>query len=184
MNFELSLLPERTNKPRNHGITMVMDKGLGLKETEDFIQGQGPFTDLVKLGFGSSIITPFLNEKLAIYRNAGIPVYFGGTLLEAFVIRKEFENYVRVIERYKLEYAEVSDGSVIMDHDQKCSLIEQLGKYVTVISEVGSKEEGIIIRPARWIEMMQKELQAGAWKVIAEARESGTVGIYRPNGKA
>lgn len=184
MNFELSLLPERTIKPRNHGITMVMDKGLGLRETEDFIQGQGPFTDLVKLGFGSSIVTPALDEKLAIYKSAGIPVYFGGTLLEAFVIRKEFDKYLRVIDRYKLEYAEVSDGSVIMDHDHKCSLIEQLSKYVTVISEVGSKEEGIIIRPARWIEMMQKELQAGAWKVIAEARESGTVGIYRPNGKA
>ncbi|MGR6086768.1 MAG: phosphosulfolactate synthase [Arcticibacter sp.] len=184
MNFELSLLPERTSKPRNHGITMVMDKGLGLRETEDFIQGQGLFTDLVKLGFGSSIVTPSLSEKLAIYKSAGIPVYFGGTLLEAFVIRKEFDKYLKVIDQYKLEYAEVSDGSIIMDHDHKCSLIEQLSKYVTVISEVGSKEEGIIIRPARWIEMMQKELQAGAWKVIAEARESGTVGIYRPNGKA
>ncbi|MFZ9942828.1 MAG: phosphosulfolactate synthase [Bacteroidia bacterium] len=184
MNFKLSQLPERTSKPRSNGLTMVMDKGLGLRETEDFIQGQGPFTDIVKLGFGSSLITPHLKEKLAIYKSAGIPVYFGGTLLEAFVIRKELDNYLRLLDDLKLEYAEVSDGSIIMDHDHKCDIIDQLSKHVTVISEVGSKEEGIIIRPARWIEMMQKELQAGAWKVIAEARESGTVGIYRPNGKA
>jgi len=184
MNFKLSQLPERTSKPRSNGLTMVMDKGLGLRETEDFIQGQGPFTDIVKLGFGSSLITPHLKEKLAIYKSAGIPVYFGGTLLEAFVIRKELDNYLRLLDDLKLEFAEVSDGSIIMDHDHKCDIIDQLSKHVTVISEVGSKEEGIIIRPARWIEMMQKELQAGAWKVIAEARESGTVGIYRPNGKA
>lgn len=184
MNFKLSHLPERTSKPRTHGLTMVMDKGLGLKETEDFIQGQGPYTDIVKLGFGSSLVTPQLKEKLAIYKAAGIPVYFGGTLLEAFVIRKELDNYLRILDQFKLEYAEVSDGSIIMDHDHKCEIIERMSKHVTVISEVGSKEEGIIIRPARWIEMMQKELQAGAWKVIAEARESGTVGIYRPNGKA
>ncbi len=184
MNFKLSHLPERTNKPRPNGLTMVMDKGLGLRQTEDFIEGQGPFTDLVKFGFGSSIITPNLKEKLALYKQAGIPVYFGGTLLEAFVIRNDLDGYLRVLEKYKLEYAEISDGSIVMDHDHKCELIRKLSKQVTVISEVGSKEEGIIIRPARWIEMMQKELQAGAWKVIAESRESGTVGIYRPNGKA
>jgi phosphosulfolactate synthase len=184
MNFSISQLPERTSKPRPHGLTMVMDKGLGLRETEDFIEGQGPYVDIVKLGFGSSLVTPKLKEKLSIYKQAGIPVYFGGTLLEAFVIRKSFEDYLRLLDQLNLEYAEVSDGSIIMHHDHKCALIEQLSKKVTVISEVGSKEEGIIIRPARWIEMMQKELQAGAWKVIAEARESGTVGIYRPNGKA
>lgn len=184
MNFKLSHLPERTNKPRPNGLTMVMDKGLGLRQTEDFIEGQGPFTDLVKFGFGSSIITPNLKEKLALYKQAGIPVYFGGTLLEAFVIRNDLDGYMRVLEKFKLEYAEISDGSIVMDHDHKCELIRKLSKQVTVISEVGSKEEGIIIRPARWIEMMQKELQAGAWKVIAESRESGTVGIYRPNGKA
>jgi phosphosulfolactate synthase len=163
---------------------MVMDKGLGLRETEHFIEGQGPYTDLVKFGFGSSIITPNLKEKISLYKEAKLPVYFGGTLLEAFVIRNDFEGYLRVLDKYKLEHAEISDGSIVMDHDHKCELIRKLSGRVTVISEVGSKEEGIIIRPARWIEMMQKELQAGAWKVIAESRESGTVGIYRPNGKA
>ncbi|MBK6640154.1 MAG: phosphosulfolactate synthase [Bacteroidetes bacterium] len=184
MNFPLSYLPERSVKPRQSGVTMVMDKGLSLRETEDFIDGNGTYTDIVKLGFGSALITPRLKEKIELYKSAGIPVYFGGTLLEAFIVRDEVDNYLKLIDKYKIEHAEISDGSIVLDHNKKCDLIRQLSKYVTVISEVGSKEEGIIIHPARWIEMMNKEIEAGVWKVIAEARESGTVGIYRPNGKA
>jgi phosphosulfolactate synthase len=184
MNFPLSHLPERSAKPRQSGITMVMDKGLSLRETEDFIDGNGAYTDIVKLGFGSALITPRLKEKIELYKSAGIPVYFGGTLLEAFIVRNEVDNYLKLIDKYKIEHAEISDGSIVLDHNKKCDLIRQLSKHVTVISEVGSKEEGIIIHPARWIEMMNKEIDAGVWKVIAEARESGTVGIYRPNGKA
>lgn len=184
MNFELSQLPKRSEKPRQSGLTMVMDKGLSVRETEDFIDGNGPFTDIVKLGFGSSLITPRLADKIRLYKEASIPVYLGGTLLEAFIVRNEVDNYLRVLEKFKLEYAEISDGSITIPHDEKCNLIQRLSKHVTVISEVGSKEEGIIIHPNRWIEMMNKEIEAGVWKVIAEARESGTVGIYRPNGKA
>jgi phosphosulfolactate synthase len=184
MNFQLSQLPERSAKPRSVGITMVMDKGLSLRETEGFIDGNQQFVDILKLGFGSALITPRLEEKLALYSKAGIPVYFGGTLLEAFLIRGAFDDYMKLIDKYGVKYAEISDGSITLAHDDKCSLIRKMKKKVTVISEVGSKEEGIIIHPNRWIEMMQKELDAGVWKVIAEARESGTVGIYRPNGKA
>lgn len=184
MNFPLSHLPERSAKPRQSGITMVMDKGLSLRETEDFIDGNGAYTDIVKLGFGSALITPKLKEKIDLYKSAGIPVYFGGTLLEAFIVRNEVDNYLKLVDKYKIEHAEISDGSIVLDHNKKCDLIRQLSRHVTVISEVGSKEEGIIIHPARWIEMMNKEIDAGVWKVIAEARESGTVGIYRPNGKA
>lgn len=184
MNFPLSHLPERSAKPRQSGITMVMDKGLSLRETEDFIDGNGAYTDIVKLGFGSALITPKLKEKIDLYKSAGIPVYFGGTLLEAFIARNEVDNYLKLVDKYKIEHAEISDGSIVLDHNKKCDLIRHLSRHVTVISEVGSKEEGIIIHPARWIEMMNKEIDAGVWKVIAEARESGTVGIYRPNGKA
>jgi len=184
MNFPLSQLPFRTAKPRESGLTMVMDKGLSLRETEDFIDGQGPYTDIVKLGFGSSLVTPKLAEKVGLYKKAGIPVYFGGTLLEAFIIRNEFDNFIKMLDKFEIQYAEISDGSITIAHEFKCKLIRKLSKHVTVISEVGSKEEGIIIHPNKWIEMMQKELDAGVWKVIAEARESGTVGIYRPNGKA
>ncbi len=184
MNFELSHIPHRQVKPRLAGLTMVMDKGLSIRECENLIDGSGEYIDIIKLGFGSSMITPKLENKLAFFREVGMPVYFGGTLFEAFVVRGQFENYLRLLDKFKMEYAEVSDGSITMPHPEKCHYIERLSKRVTVISEVGSKEEGILIRPNKWIEMMQAELEAGAWKVIAEARESGTVGIYRPNGKA
>lgn len=184
MNFELSYLPKRNLKPRQAGLTMLMDKGLSIRECEDMLSVSGEFVDIVKLGFGSSIITPNLERKLAFFKECGIPVYFGGTLLEAFIIRGMFDDYLRLLDKLKMEYAEISDGSITMPHQEKCHYIHRLAKRVTVISEVGSKEEGILIRPNMWIEMMKNELEAGAWKVIAEARESGTVGIYRPNGKA
>ena len=184
MSFPIGQMPLRSSKPRQTGLTMVMDKGLSIREAEDLVQGSGEYIDIVKLGFGSSLITPRLEDKLAVYRNAGLPVYFGGTLLEAFLIRNEFKQFVKLLARYKITLAEVSDGSIVLPHDLKCKIIRTLCKDHTVVSEVGSKEEGILIHPSRWIEMMQKELEAGVWKVIAEARESGTVGIYRPSGKA
>lgn len=184
MNFELSHLPQRTSKPRNSGFTMVMDKGLSVTECENLVEASGEYIDIIKLGFGSSLITPNLERKLAFFKEVGIPVYFGGTLLEAFIVRGQFDDYLRLMDRYKMEYAEVSDGSITMPHPEKLHYIHRLSKRLTVISEVGSKEEGILIRPNKWIDMMNTELEAGSWKVIAEARESGTVGIYRPNGKA
>lgn len=184
LNFEISHIPQRHEKPRKAGFTMVMDKGLSIRECENLVEASGPYLDIVKLGFGSSLVTPNLARKLAFFKEAGIPVYFGGTLLEAFTVRGQFDDYLRMLDKYKMEYAEVSDGSITMPHQEKCHYIHRLSKRVTVISEVGSKEEGILIRPNKWIEMMNAELEAGSWKVIAEARESGTVGIYRPNGKA
>ena len=184
MNYKLNNIPERPVKPRQSGLTMVMDKGLSLRQVEDFIEIAGVHTDIVKLGWATSYVTPNLKEKLALYRSAGIPTYFGGTLFEAFAIRNQFDDYRRVLEEFGMEYAEISDGSISLAHSKKCEYIKKLSKQVTVITEVGSKEEGIIIHPNKWIEMIGKELQCGAWKVIAEARESGTVGIYRPSGKA
>jgi phosphosulfolactate synthase len=184
MNFFLDSMPERSAKPRESGLTMVMDKGLSVRQAEDMMEVSGDLIDIVKLGFGSSYVTPKLDKKLEIFRAAKMPFYFGGTLLEAFIARNQFEDYLKLLDKYKATHAEVSDGSITLPHDKKLDYIRKLSKYVTVITEVGSKEEGIIIHPNMWIEMMEKEIQAGAWKVIAEARESGTVGIYRPNGKA
>jgi phosphosulfolactate synthase len=184
MNFDLNNVPQRASKPREKGITMIMDKGLSVRQAEDLIESGLPYIDIIKLGFGSALITPNLQQKLDVYRNAGVPVYFGGTMAESFIIRKRFDDYIRLLEKYKMTHAEISDGSITIPHDEKCEYIRRLAKNITVISEVGSKEEGIIIHPSVWTSMMLKELEAGVWKVIAEARESGTVGIYRPNGKA
>lgn len=183
MNFELSRLPARNSKPRQSGLTMVMDKGLSIREVEDFISVCEPHVDIVKLGFGTSFVTPKLKEKLKVYRDAKIPVYLGGTLLECFIARNEFENYLRVLDEFQLEFAEMSDGSLEMEHEEKCDYINRLSKKVTVLSEVGSKDDKKIIPPYKWIEQMKTELEAGAWKVIAEAREGGNVGIYRGNGE-
>jgi phosphosulfolactate synthase len=130
------------------------------------------------------MVTPRVKDKIALYKDAGFKVYLGGTLFEAFVVRKKFDAYRKLITDLKLDTAEVSDGSIILPHDIKCDYINRLSKDFTVVSEVGSKEAGILIAPKMWISMMQTELQAGSWKVIAEARESGNVGIYRPNGNA
>jgi len=184
MNTNLPFLPERPAKQRNSGIAMVMDKGLSLREAEDFISNSGDLTDFLKLGFGTSLITPLVREKVTLYQKANIKVYAGGTLFEAFLIRDMFDEYRKYIDSLGLDAVEISDGSMTMDHDEKCKYIQTLSKTHTVLSEVGSKEAGILISPHRWTEMMVTELQAGSFKVIAEARESGTVGIYRPSGKA
>lgn len=183
-NFNLPYLPERTVKPRASGVTMVMDKGISLRQAEDFVSTSADYVDFVKLGFGTSIVSKNVKEKIKLYQSAGIKVYVGGTLLEAFVIRDKFDDYMKYISDLGLDAAEVSDGSIELDHDKKCEYISRLAKEYTVLSEVGSKEEGVIIHPARWIKMMQTELEAGSSKVIAEARESGTVGIFHKNGSA
>jgi len=183
MNYTLNNLPERTVKPRQTGYTMAMDKGMSIRETEDFLGMCSDHVDIVKLGWATSYVTPNLSEKIKVFQNAGIPCYFGGTLFEAFIIRNQFEDYLRVLEKYKLTHAEVSDGSIDLDHNLKCEYIARLSKYVTVLSEVGSKDADKIIPPYKWIELMQKELDAGAWKVIGEAREGGNVGLFRSTGE-
>jgi len=183
MNYMLSNIPERTAKPRNSGVTMVMDKGLSLRQAEDFVEVAGVHTDIVKLGWATSFVTPNLDGKLAIFRAAGIPVYFGGTLFEAFIVRNQFDDYCRILDKYKMEYVEVSDGSIEIEHEEKCEYIRKLSKNFTVISEVGSKDVQKIFAPYKWIKLMKAEIDAGSWKVIAEARESGNVGIYRDSGE-
>jgi phosphosulfolactate synthase len=183
MNFSLSQMPIRNSKPRVEGVTMVMDKGLTLEEAKMFIENAIPHVDMIKLGFGTSYVTPKLREKIEVYQSAGIPVYFGGTLFEAFAIRGQFEDYLTTIKEFGLQHVEVSDGSMNIEHSVKCNYIERLAKEVTVFSEVGSKDAAHIIPPYKWIELMRSELSAGSKYVIAEAREAGNVGIYRGTGE-
>lgn len=183
-NFTLPYIPERPQKPRQEGVTMMMDKGLGLKETEHFIEASGHLTDLVKFGFGTSYVTKNLEEKIKLYKEAGIRPYLGGTLFEAFYARGCFEDYLRLLDKYDLDLVEISDGSIIIPHKEKCKIIKKLSKNRTVLSEVGSKDSGIIVSPFKWVSWMKAELDAGSWKVIAEGREAGNVGVFRPNGTA
>lgn len=183
MNFKLSQLPERTVQPRKNGLTMVMDKGLSYGEAENFLSVALPHTDIIKLGFGTSFVTPHLRKKIELYQKHQLPVYFGGTLFEAFLIRNQLDDYIAMCKDYNINVVEVSDGSIVIPHSEKCGYIEKLTKIATVFSEVGSKDAAHIIPPYKWIELMNAELSAGASYVIAEAREAGNVGIYRGSGE-
>jgi phosphosulfolactate synthase len=142
-----------------------------------------PHVDIVKLGFGTSYVTPDLRQKIETYQSYDIPVYFGGTLFEAFLIRNQFQDYIDTCKDYGITHMEVSDGSISIPHAEKCGYIEKLTRYGTVLSEVGSKDAAHIIPPYKWIELMRAELDSGATYVIAEAREAGNVGIYRGSGE-
>ncbi len=183
MNFSLTQIPQRNQKPRTAGLTMVMDKGLSVEEAKNFMSAAHPHVDLVKLGFGTSFVTPNLKEKITVYQSYDTPVYFGGTLFEAFLIRNQFEDYLNVCKEYGIKFMEVSDGSINIPHAEKCGFIEKMTKFGTVLSEVGSKDAAHIIPPYKWIELMKAELEAGSAYVIAEAREAGNVGIYRGSGE-
>ncbi len=182
-NYSLAHIPERTQKPRSNGFTMVMDKGLSRRQVEDLIDSAGEYIDIVKFGWATSYVTSHLQEKIKIYQEAGIPVYLGGTLFEAFLVRDQLDDYPRVLDKFGLTHMEVSDGSLEIPHDRKCEIIQRFSKDFTVLSEVGSKDATIIIPPYKWIELMNAELQAGSWKVIGEARESGNVGLFRASGE-
>ena len=185
MNFHLTQIPERTVRPRTYGLTMINDKGLSVMEARNLVSGAGPHVDLVKLAFGTPILSGGLQEKIRIFQDAGIPVYFGGLLFEAYVVRGQFDDYLGLLKEYNISYIEVSDGSIDIPHTEKCKYIEQLSRYGTVLSEVGSKDKDRehVTPPYQWIRLMQAELGAGAEYIVAEARETGTVGIYRNSGE-
>ena len=183
MNFNLKNIPERSLKPRELGITMVIDKGSSLQECKNLIESSSDYIDFVKFGWTTSNFSKNLKEKIKLFKKANINVYLGGTLFEAFAIRDQFEDYIDILKEYNLKYAEVSDGSISIPHKKKCEYIEKLAKHFIVFSEIGSKDEKKIIPPYKWIKQMKAELSAGSWKVIGEARESGSVGLFRSSGE-
>ena len=178
----LTQLPVRTSNTRENGLTMMMDKGLNFRQAEDFLASNIEHTDIIKLGFGTSIITPNVAKKIKLYQDNGMMVYAGGTLFEAFAIRKQLDDYKKYMEDIGLNMVEISDGSMHMEHDVKCEIISDFAKDFKVISEVGSKDASVEISSENWLKWMQNELSAGSWKVIAEAREGGNVGICNGDG--
>jgi phosphosulfolactate synthase len=180
---DLLKLPPRTTKPRDNGITHVLDSGLSVAGVEGMIEVAGEFIDLVKLGWGTGVVTGNLEPKLARFREAGIPVMFGGTLTELAIAQDRLAELVKRLHELEVDYIEISDGTINLDHDRKLELIAALAKEFTVLSEVGAKDNTRIMAPYRWVEQIETEIEAGAWKVIAEARESGNVGIFRHDGE-
>ncbi len=185
MNYHLTQIPQRTTRPRTYGLTMINDKGLSVMEARNLVSGAGPHVDLVKLAFGTPLLSGGLQEKIRIFQDAGIPVYFGGLLFEAYVVRNQFDDFLGLLKEYNISYIEISDGSIDIPHAEKCRYIEKLARYGTVLSEVGSKDKDRehVTPPYQWIKLMQAELGAGAEYIVAEARETGTVGLYRNSGE-
>lgn len=181
--FEMIGIPERPPKPRESGMTLMLDKGLSARQVEDVLDVASDYVDLVKLGWGTAVITPGLERKLDAYRAAGIPVYFGGTLFEAFFLRDQLETYRSLLRTLRLDHVEISDGTLHIAHEEKLGYIRSFAEEFNVLSEVGSKDNDRIMPPYKWVQLIEAELAAGSWKVICEARESGTAGLYRPNGE-
>jgi len=176
-------LPSREPKPRQVGLTHVIDKGLNLREIEGLFDTAGEYVDIVKLGWGTSYVTRNLEKKIALYRSFETPVVCGGTLFEAVVARGKLDEYRRWLSDNRFSHVEVSDGTIELPREQKLELISDLAREFTVLSEVGSKDSEVVFAPYQWVEWMKEELEAGAWKVITEGREGGTAGIFRPTGE-
>jgi phosphosulfolactate synthase len=176
-------IPEREGKPRDRGLTHVMDKGLNLREIEGLFDTAGEYVDIVKLGWGTSYVTNNLEKKIALYRSFSTPVVCGGTLFEAVWGQGKMDDFKRWLAHYRFSHVEISDGTLDIPREQKLELIAEFARDFVVLSEVGSKDSEVNIAPYLWVQWMREELDAGAWKVIAEGREAGTAGIYRPTGE-
>ena len=168
-------------EPRSGGLTHVLDKGLGPRAWEDVLDTCGVYIDIVKLGWGTAYVTPNLRRKLEVLREK--PVVIGGTFFEVAYAKDKLDEYKQWLADLGLTHVEISDGTVEMPREEKLELIADLARDFTVLSEVGSKDSEVNFAPYLWVQWIKEELEAGAWKVITEARESGTAGIFRPTGE-
>ncbi|HEV3033531.1 MAG TPA: phosphosulfolactate synthase [Solirubrobacteraceae bacterium] len=176
-------IPARSAKPREHGITHVIDRGLSVADAAGMLEVAGGSVDIVKLGWGTAVVSANLKPKLELYAAHGIPVVLGGTLTEVAIRQGRVDGLVAWLRELGLRHVEISDGTITLDAAVKRELIERLSREFVVLAEVGSKDADFIMAPYIWVEQIESDLDAGAWKVIAEARESGTAGIYRANGE-
>ncbi len=181
--YDLFRDPLRTQKPRESGITSVMDKGLSLVEVEGMLEVAPGYVDIVKFGWGTSVVVENFDAKVELCRRNNVDAYCGGSLFELAVARNKVDEYVAFLRDSGIKVVEVSDGVIELSPDEKLRYIERLAKDFKVLSEVGSKDTSAVVAPFRWVKQIKDELTAGAWKVITEGRESGTVGLYRSSGE-
>ena len=175
-------VPARSGKPREVGLTHVMDKGLNLRDIEGMFDTAGEFVDIVKFGWGTSYVTLNLEKKIALYRSFETPVVCGGTLFEAVYARDRIDEFKRWLTDHRFSHVEISDGTLDIPRERKLELIADFARDFTVLSEVGSKDSDVVYAPYQWVAWIKEELDAGAWKVITEGREGGTAGIFRSDG--
>jgi len=175
-------VPARPGKPRQVGLTHVIDKGLNLRDIEGLFDTAGEFVDIVKFGWGTSYVTNNLEKKISLYRSLETPVVCGGTLFEAVFARDRLDDFKGWLVENRFSHVEISDGTLDIPRDRKLELIAEFARDFTVLSEVGSKDSDVVYAPYQWVQWIKEELDAGAWKVITEGREGGTSGIFRSDG--
>jgi phosphosulfolactate synthase len=175
-------VPARPGKPRDVGLTHVIDKGLNLRDIEGMFDTGGQFVDIVKLGWGTGYVTNNLEKKIALYRHFETPIVCGGTLFEAVYARDRIDEFKAWLTEHRFSHVEISDGTLDIPRDRKLELIADFARDWIVLSEVGSKDSDVVYAPYQWVEWIKEELEAGSWKVITEARETGTAGIFRKDG--
>jgi phosphosulfolactate synthase len=168
-------------KPRTNGLTHVLDKGLGPRGWEDVLETAGAYIDIVKLGWGTAYVTPNLRRKLEVLREKSVVI--GGTFFEVVYAQDKLEEYKQWLRDLGLTHVEISDGTIEIPRERKLELISEFAADFTVLSEVGSKDAEVNYAPYLWVQWIKEELEAGAWKVVTEAREGGTAGIFRPSGE-
>jgi phosphosulfolactate synthase len=161
----------------------VIDRGMSVADVDNLLEVAGDCVDIVKLGWGTALVTANLKEKLERLASHGIPAMLGGTLTELAIRQGRVDGLIAYLRELGLRHVEVSDGTIALEPAVKAELISRLAREFTVLAEVGSKDVDFIMAPYVWVEQIQRDLDAGAWKVIAEARESGTAGIYRATGE-
>ena len=178
-------LPARPKKPRSAGVTCLIDIGYPSSYFEDVIRSHQSFIDFVKFGWGTSLVTEDLDRKTSILREHSIAYLFGGTLLELAVLAGKVMEFTEFVRRHRCDVVEVSDGTIAMKLEEKCSLISSLAREFTVWSEVGYKDiqRSLDLPPSKWVQFMNASLESGASMVVTEARESGTGGICRADGQ-
>jgi phosphosulfolactate synthase len=185
MNLTVLTLPERAVKPRTSGLTMVIDGGVPLAQFTDQVEFGAEYIDFVKFGWGTSVVTNCLREKISVLDRHGIGFYFGGTLFEKFVVQGRFDDYRKFLDEYSCQHVEVSNGTIILSNAEKAGYIRKLAPDFTVVSEVGFKDPGRseMLPPSEWVASITEDIDAGASLVTLEARESGSSGICRPDGE-
>ncbi len=174
---------QRESKPRRCGLTSVIDTGWGVEFLDDHLRTCAAHVDVAKLGFGTSLITDNLVEKITMYQRHDIDVCFGGTLFELFYLHDRVDDYRAILRDLNVTTVEISDGTAEIPAADKLRMISDFASEFTVLSEVGSKDASVVVAPAKWVKSIEHEFEAGASRVILEGRESGTAGLYRTSGE-
>jgi len=176
-------LPSRPPKPRERGITHVIDPGLSAREAEGLMESVEPFVDLIRLGWGTAYVSRELRRKLDVYRAHGVPTMLGGTLTELAWLQGRIDALRAWLEELGIDRVEVSSGVVPMPPEEKAELIRTLARDRTVYAEVGEKDPRALMAPYRWVALIREALEAGATQVVCEGRADGSAGVFRPDGE-